>query len=287
MIRRTAGALLVAGIVGFVAQPAKAVVTTWTVQSSSSSLTLSGSLSSGGTFLADVQSQAGGNGLTTSYFGSITSEQTIVNSSPSDIAFISADLNANTSGNWDPLPGGATGTSPGDYGGRVLLGPLGGANLVIRDLIAGLTSGSIALTGNAFDTQTFSGDVVVELLSATADYRGFGVVGGALGGGSLTDGIAGQSGLVAAAGSINYGPGEYAGTATLSIPVNFTFAAIVAGEDTTDVGDDIGVYINLLGALVATAPTATVPEASSLVLLGLAGSVVGFVGYRRKAKASA
>jgi hypothetical protein len=291
MLRRFIGASLVAAAVGFCVSPAHAVVTNWTVQSGSSSLALSGALSSGGTFLASVQGQSGATGgLSTSYTGSITTQQSIVGVSPADIQFLSALLDANVSGNWDPLPGGTTGTAAGDYGGKVDLGFLGGANLAVRNLTAGLSSGVISLVGayTSPGAQTFLGNLDVSVLTATADYRGYGIVGGALGGGSLTDGIAGQSGSVLTAGTISYGPGGYAGTATLTIPVDFTFAAVVAGADTTDnAGDDIGVYIRLLGAVNATAATSAVPEASSLVLLGLAGSVVGFVGYRRKAKASA
>lgn len=210
-------------------------------------------------------------------------QQTIGGSGPTDIQFLSALLDANVSGNWDPLPGGATGTAPADYGMLDPLGFLGGANLAIRDLTAGLSSGVITLVGTPYTTQTFLGNIDVEVLSATADYRGVGIVGGAIGGGSLTDGIAGQSGSILAAGSIAYdGPGG--SNATLTIPVDFNFVAIVAGADTTQVNDDIGLFVNLLGNIVATA---TVPEANSLVLLGFAGSVVGFIGYRHKTKASA
>jgi hypothetical protein len=74
------------------------------------------------------------------------------------------------------------------------------------------------------------------------------------------------------------------GTATLTIPVNLTVAYIASGGDTTTSADDIAVYFGFAGAIVATAPTATVPEASSLVLLGLAGSCIGFVGYRRQSR---
>lgn len=288
MIRRLLGTALVATIAGLSVSSANAAPTTWAVQAGSSALTISGALSSGGTFLAALQAQSG-TGLTTTFGGTIQTEQTYggpstdaVHGSPGSIQFVGGSLIANDNGNWDPLPGGATGTAPGNYGGKVDLGFLGGANLTIRGLVAGLTSqAAIPLVGTAFNPQTFVGNIDVTLLAATADYRGYGIVGGALGGGTLTDGVAGQSGTVSASGGIAYS-GGYAGTATLTIPVNFSFAAIVAGADTTDVADDIGVFINLLGSINATALTAEVPEASSLVLLGLAGSVVGFAGYRRK-----
>lgn len=287
MLRRFVGSSLLVAVVGLCAGPASAAVTTnWTIQTSSSVLTLSGALSSGGTFLASVATQGAGS-LSSSYSGSISTEQVIGGVSPISLQFLSANLDANVNGNWDPLPGGNTGTGAADYGGKVDLGFLGGANLAIRDLAASLASGVLPLTGTAFSPQTFNGNVDVTLLAATADYRGYGIIGSALGQGSLTSGIAGQSGSILTAGGITYGPGGLAGTATLNIPVNFSFAAIVAGADTTGTtADDIGVFINLLGAINATAATANVPEASSLVLLGLAGSVIGFVGYRRNKKAA-
>jgi len=289
MLRRFVGTSLLAALVGLGVGSANANPTAWTVQSGSSSLTISGALSSGGTLLANLVTQGAGS-LTTKYTGTINSLQGVApistdgwSGNPTSIQFLSATLTALNSGNWDPLPGGALGTAGANYGGKVDLGFLGGANLSVRSLSAGLASGAIALSGTAYGAQSFSGNVDVSLLSATADYRGYGIVGGALGSGSLTSGIAGQSGTITSAGGIAYS-GGYAGTATLTIPVNFDFAAIVAGGDTTDVADDIGVFINLLGTIVATSATSAVPEANSIVLLGLAGSVVGFLGYRRKTK---
>jgi hypothetical protein len=259
--------------------PAKAsALPYWTVQSASSSLALSGALSSGGTFLASVEGQGGsGIGLTTSFSGTI-----VANYNPSLIEFYSATIEANTSGEWDPLPGGNTGSSSADYGGKVDLGFLGGANLAIRNLSASLSSGSLALTGDflPFSTQAFLGNLDIAMLTATADYRGYGIVGGALGGGSLTDGIAGQSASVLTAGSVYIAP-DY--TFTLTLPVDFSFAAIIAGADTTEVSDDIGVFVNLLGEINATS---SVPEANSLVLLGLAGSLMSFCGYRGRIRSS-
>lgn len=69
---------------------------------------------------------------------------------------------------------------------------------------------------------------------------------------------------------------------TLAIPVDFELRAVVLGADTTNAADDFTMNLNLSGNIVATAPTESVPEANSLPLLGLAGSVVGFMGYRRK-----
>ena len=297
MIRRFLGSSVALAVLAsvFVAGEAQAFLTTWTIQSASSTLTIGGALSSGGGFLANVDPQ-GTNSLVGRYSGTIDTQQDIgpiatdgFSGTPLDIQFLSANLIALNNGNWDPLPGtGAEGTAPANYGANVSLGFLGGANLAIRGLLAGLSSGVAPLTGTAFGPQTFTNlNTTVTLTAATADYRGFGIVGGALGSGSLTSGIAGQSGAYVASGGITYGPGGLAGTATLNLPVNFAIALVVAGSDTTQVSDDIGVYLSLVGALVATSPTAQVPEASSLVMLAMAGSVVGFVGYRRKLRGNA
>lgn len=276
----------------FLASSALGGPATWTVQSSSSMLTLSGALSSGGTFLAAVEGQSGASGgLTTHYSGNIftyhsgsVAYQTVA-SPLTDIQFLSAELEAKTSGNWDPLPGGNTGSSPADYGAKLDLAFFGGANMAIRELAAGLSSGLIGVSGGPYSTQSFVGNIDVTLLSGSADYRGFGIISGGLGGaGGISDDIAGQSGSMISAGSIAYaeGPMPFFSYATMTIPVDFTFVSLVAGADTTALSDDIGFYLNLTGQVVAIT---SVPEASSLVLLGFAGSTIGFLGYRRKAKA--
>lgn len=263
-----------------VCAPARGVVTTWTVQSSSSSLTMSSALSSGGTFLASVSPQAPGS-LTTTYGGTIQTAQSLVGGTPTDIAFASANLVANNNGNWDPLPNGAFGTSPGNYGGIIELGLFFSAYLAYRDLEADLTSAPVALTGSPFSPQAFTASLDFQYTSGTAIIRQpGGILGYALTGSTPGSDVAG-GGSFASNGSISYGPGGDAGVATLTIPFNLVIGDIAAGGDTTATNDDIGLYYSLTGQIVATAPTATVPEASSLVLLGLAGSVIGFIAYRR------
>lgn len=296
MLRKLLGTSLASAVaVVLGAGPANAGITNWTVQSASSSLAISGALSSGGSFLASLTSQGtntvNGPGLTTTFSGQIDTHQNVSgvttdgwSGNPSDIEFLNTtNLVANNSGDWDPTVGGPIGTAPANYGGNVLLGFLGGANLAVRNLAASLQSGVIPISGQAFAAQSFNGPVTVSITSATADYRGFGPVGGALGSGTLTEGIVGQSAEVGIAGTINYSGGGLGGTATMTVPINFNFSLVVSGADTTaDPSDDIGVYIALIGNIAATADTANVPEANSLVLLGMAGSAIGFMGYRRR-----
>lgn len=263
-----------------IARSSYAAVTNWTVQSSSSSLTMSGALSSGSTFLASVSPQGSGS-LTASYGGTLQTEQNAPGGSPIDIAFLTANLIANNSGNWDPLPTGFLGTAPANYGALINLGFFGGANIAQRNIAAELSGAAVPLSGFPYSAQTFSSSLDFEFTAGTTVARN--TSGGILAFDPFDPNIplAGQGGSFASNGSITYGPGGDAGVATLTIPVSFTIASFVTGLDTTSTADDIGVYMNYAGSIVATAPTATVPEASSLVLLGLAGSVIGFIGYRR------
>jgi hypothetical protein len=107
--------------------------------------------------------------------------------------------------------------------------------------------------------------------AGTADYRGYGIIGSIIGFGTL--GLAGETDSFISNGSIAYG----VASSTMAIPVDFDLYLVIAEGETSTTADDLTVQLNLYGAVVATA----VPEANSLLLLGLAGSVVGFVGYRR------
>lgn len=261
------------------AGPASAAVTNWTVQSASSNLTLSGSLLSGGTFLAAVESQTPGNSLTASYAGTVTTtDNRFWNDDPLlSIQFAGGNFYALNSGSWDPIPGGSTGTAPANYGAFMDMQFLGGVNLAVRNLAAQLNSDLIALTGTAPGTQTFHSDITLEYLSGVADYRIYGIIGGALGD---YDPVlyAGETETFQSNGSIQWGVGGLSGVATLTIPASVSFYALLGGSDTTSTADDIAVVGALTGQIVATA---VVPEANALVLLGLAGSVTGFLSYRR------
>lgn len=289
MIRRMFSRLLFTMALGTTASPAHAIVTTWTVQSSSSSLSISGALSSSGLFVASVTAQGGG-GLTANYDGTIDTRQTVVpvatdggSGTPESIELLAANLTALNSGSWDPLPLGLPGAVPANYGPNLVFGALGRVNLAIRGLSVDLSSAATALSGIAYDTQSANPNLTVTLLSATVDFFGSGPLGDFLFGyGSLTSGVASQSSTVVAGTSIEYSGGGQTGTATLTIPLSFPVSLVFSGGDTTGVADDLVVYLSMTGQIVATAATSTVPEANSLVLLGLAGSAVGFVGYRRR-----
>src|SRR5262249_35952081 len=94
---------------------ASATPLTFLVDSSSSSLTLSGDVSG-----SAIQPQAAGS-LTTSYVGTIAAMWDRV---ANTINFLSAgsDVSALNSGNWQPLVGGGSGSAPANYGGQGNLG---------------------------------------------------------------------------------------------------------------------------------------------------------------------
>lgn len=236
------------------AAPAHGAVTNWTVQSASSSLTLSISPTS------PFFEPQGAGSLVTTYGGTIVTEQTI-SGVPTAIQFLSASITANNSGDWDPLPDGLPGTAPANYG--FITGDFLSYRGALRDIELGFTSGVLSLTGSPPGPQTFSDSITGEFLAGVLNFRpAFGS--------PSTSGPFPLVGMVAflSAGTLNYGPT----VTTLVIPTTIEFTIEGSGSQ---------LYL-LTGNIVATAPTESVPEANSLALLGLAASIVGFAGYRRK-----
>lgn len=251
------------------AGPAESAVTHWTVQSASSSLMLSGALSSGGTHIFTLEPQGAGS-LETYYSGTITSQQDVATGLPTTIQFLSASLTAANSGNWQPLPGGSTGSAPANYGiGYVEFVPV--VQAALRDIELNITSGVRPLPGSS-PARIFDSIYSPEFTSGVMDYR-FNIL-GIEGSASLED-LQNQFFYFS---TIYFGPTE----TTLTMPLTMFFDSIVLGAETPTTTDDIEFDFQLFGTIIATAPTASVPEASSLALLGLAGSIVGIVGYRRK-----
>src|SRR3954452_2482132 len=81
---------------------------------------LSSSLSLSGTVAGFALTQQGPGSLTTTYSGSINADF-----DSSTIQFNSAAAAAAINGNWQPLPGGGSGSAPANYGGQASLGGLG------------------------------------------------------------------------------------------------------------------------------------------------------------------
>lgn len=251
---------------------AQAAVTNWTIQSAYSSLTVSARYVENGNFYTVFYDPQGVNSLRTTFHGSIITQQTeTIPGIPADIQFLSASIAANNSGNWDPLPGGSTGTAPANYG--LEFGDfLTSAHGAIRDIQFSLSSGILSLSG-APPAQSFSSSITAEFLSGAFDFRGVGIFVN-LGEGS--NDFAGQTSTFTSNATLAYGPT----VTTLTIPSTIGFIVPFFSEETSS-SPESGLYFELTGSIRATAPTESVPEANSLALLGLAGSVIGFLGYRR------
>ncbi len=165
---------------------------------------------------------------------------------------------------YPPLPSGLFppfGFPPGalaEYGHVLPGGALGAAFTAIRGLEAVLTSGALPLVGPAFP----SGQLMT-VTAGTTDFNSFGVVGAALGFGTLPiTGLAGVNG--APAGSL-VGP-------VLTIPIS-----LVIGIPLDPPPDPVTtVTLIMSGTLVAT----LIPEPSTFVLLGV--GLVGLIPVIRK-----
>ncbi len=128
--------------VGLIVSPVLAAPLVFTVDSSRSSVTLSGTVET----LA-IQAQATGS-LTTSLNGSINADLT-----GSTINFTGGTvINAETNGVWQPAVGGASGNAVGDYGGKASPGLGITAYAALRNIVLNLNSSALTLSGNNFDS---------------------------------------------------------------------------------------------------------------------------------------
>jgi hypothetical protein len=240
---------------------ASAVERTYTVDSSQSSVTVSGSMTASGvpifgTVSANIQTQTPGNGLTTTYTGTIRADR-----GAGTIDFLPsllAPITANNSGNWSPLnDNGDVGTAPANYGGRVsFVGGIVTATFAGRDFQADLSSGPLAITGTSFPISTVDWNF---LNNSRVAYRPSSTV--APGhediGGRFID-LSGNGTLEVIGGT----------TEKLTVPI--------VGTLNLDLGGGSSATINFNGQIVATA---MVPEPST-ILSGIAG-VAGLLCFAR------
>lgn len=293
MLKRFVGGALVAGLLTAMGVgKATAAPVVFTIDSTQSLIALSGSMVSGdinnpqltiallSQSFAPFTAQNITNSLQTRYGGTITAEYS---SSASTIEFLGASAVANNGGSYRPndLAASATARAPANYGGAIDIPSLGGADLALRQLIASITSGVISMSGPSYNWTFSSTEQGLGLSQGRIDYAGSGSIGGALGTGTfdLVGNTAANAGTIPGS-LVLVGPTTNA-TATLTIPIRLSFSQTILGADTPDATDDIFVDLLLAGQIVAVA---VVPEASSLVMLGLVGSLVGYVGYRRRNK---
>jgi hypothetical protein len=205
---------------------ARADTRIYTLDPAQSSITLSGTVTSQfGT--APIEQQGPGS-LTTSYTGTIHADR-----SSSTIQFLSGGaIDANVSGNWQPLADASAGSAPADYGARVVFTIIV-VNFAGRDLAADLTGAITPVDGSGnFDLANST----VNFTSGSIAYRAnFGLTPG-------VESLAGNS-------------GNLAGTATLTtegafekllLPVDATFNIPI--DATTSAN------LTLDGQLIAFAP---------------------------------
>jgi hypothetical protein len=233
---------------------ASATPLTFLVDSSSSSLTLSGDVSG-----SAIQPQAAGS-LTTSYVGTIAATWDRV---ANTINFLSAgsDVSALSSGNWQPLAGGGSGNAPANYGGQVNLGFVT-AVAALRE-VHGLLSTSTPLSLSGTGPFTFPSTQTFTLTRGFADYNA-----GFFGSGRADLSNNSATNASTTAGTLeDLGGGNY----RLTLPIDVTLTGSVAGQPAN---------LHVVGTIVANA---TAPVDPTLPVVDLNGSdpgadnLVGFV----------
>jgi hypothetical protein len=188
----------------------------FTLDPALSTLTLSGNA------LGATLMPQGTGALTTQYSGTIMTSYDASAPTLKFVAFSTA-ANAAVNGNWEPLPGGGSGSAPADYGGRLTPFPFT-VNIAVRNLVASTTTAApLPLTGGP-TTFSFPSSQTLTVTAGTADYNG-----GLLGSG--TSALSGQSAAnTAAAGTLQDLGG---GTFRLTMPIDLTLNETVAGQPAT------------------------------------------------------
>jgi hypothetical protein len=163
--------------------------------------------------------QQGTGSLTTSYTGAVQVDLDLANNL---ITFMpSQEAVAQNTGNWQPLPGGNTGSAPADYGGRVVAL---GAVFAIRDLRAAASTAAALTMAGTGATRTFpSTQIATTVTNGSLDYNA-GILG------------TGTNSLIGSSGTNDAGTADGSfidlmdGTARLTNPVNASFMTTLSGQ---------------------------------------------------------
>lgn len=209
--------------------PAGAQVAQFEVDPAASALVVSGTALG-----APIQAQGPGS-LTTTYHGAL-----FVQLEPSAINFPGgSEVTANNSGNWQPLPGGASGSAPANYGGRVVVLFVTSLAAVRDAVFDGTSPAPFTLSGA--NSATFSSGIDFISTSGNIDYNSplAGTGTSPIAGSVATNTSPNPGGL-----TITPAAGGFA-SAALTLPVSFTIVSPIGtlGE---------GVF-NFNGAITARA----------------------------------
>lgn len=118
-----------------------------------------------GTIAGITISQQGEGSLRTTYSGPI-----IADLNAGSIAFTGGSaIDARTSGDWQPKPGGAAGVAPADYGLNAVAGFLSGKG-ALRNLLLDVRSGVLLLNNSEFNSQGLTFHFLTNS-SASVDYN--------------------------------------------------------------------------------------------------------------------
>lgn len=227
--------ILFVAVCCLVSATARGELKTFTVDTNQSLLTISG------TFTYETTSlpleQQGPGSLTTHYTGTI-----LANVTDSTITFVggSSVIGLN-SGSWQPLPGGALGSAPANYGGKVyrwFLVVIVDAKAAVRDALLDVTSGVLPITATEFSSQGLVFNFPPEA-TTVLDYNYSGVIGSGSGSQLLTDS---STNSVSTNATLKVVGGEL----VLTIPVDISGTATALSPD--------DVQYRFRGQVVARAP---------------------------------